>query len=333
MHYQSGPISTVAGLYAREILWSNAGVGPDEVDVTGSYDAFTFTTLLQLEDYGFCKKGEGGVYVSDGTIRLGGRRPNNTSGGLLCEGYTHGLSMVIENVRQLRHDADDSCPSARTASASTPTTIATAAAGRCEARDQRQSRLGLSRAPAPPWSCAANEGRADHDDPGHLSRHAARPSTTSTSRTLSISSIARRTISICRNARPAACALSADHRLPVVRDAQSQWTKVEGKGTVHSYMEVHHAIQPAFKAHTPYLVLLVDLDTQEGKPTGTKRCASSATSRRPTACWRRRLVRRVGIGTRVRMVFADVAPGLAAPHWTIDEGASQPAKPWRYPQE
>jgi acetyl-CoA acetyltransferase len=110
MHYQSGPISTSAGVYARERLWSNAGVGPDEVDVTGAYDAFTFTTLLQLEDYGFCKKGEGGVYVSDGTMRLGGRRPNNTSGGLLCEGYTHGLSLVIENVRQLRHDADDSCP-------------------------------------------------------------------------------------------------------------------------------------------------------------------------------------------------------------------------------
>ncbi|MDP1964451.1 MAG: hypothetical protein Q8K93_19905, partial [Reyranella sp.] len=110
MHYQHGPISTVAGRYAREILWPNSGVGPEDVDVTGSYDAFTFTTMLQLEDYGFCKKGEGGDYVSDGTIRLGGRRPNNTSGGHLCEGYTHGLNMVIENVRQLRHDVDDSCP-------------------------------------------------------------------------------------------------------------------------------------------------------------------------------------------------------------------------------
>jgi acetyl-CoA acetyltransferase len=110
MHYQAGPISTVAGRYAREILWPNSGVGPEDIDVTGSYDAFTFTTMLQLEDYGFCRKGEGGRYVSDGTIRLGGRRPNNTSGGHLCEGYTHGMSMVIENVRQLRHDADDSCP-------------------------------------------------------------------------------------------------------------------------------------------------------------------------------------------------------------------------------
>jgi acetyl-CoA acetyltransferase len=110
MHYQHGPISSVAGRYAREILWPNSGVGPEDVDVTGSYDAFTFTTMLQLEDYGFCQKGEGGHYVSDGSIRLGGRRPNNTSGGHLCEGYTHGMNMVIENVRQLRHDADDSCP-------------------------------------------------------------------------------------------------------------------------------------------------------------------------------------------------------------------------------
>lgn len=109
-HYQAGPISTVAGHYAKDLLWPNAGVTPADIDVTGSYDAFTFTTLLQLEDYGFCKKGEGGEYVSDGTMRLGGRRPNNTSGGHLCEGYTHGMNMVIENVRQLRHDIDDSCP-------------------------------------------------------------------------------------------------------------------------------------------------------------------------------------------------------------------------------
>ena len=45
------------------------------------------------------------------------------------------------------------------------------------------------------------------------------------------------------------------------------------------------------------------------------------------------MVKKVGIGTRVRMVFADVAPGLALPHWTIDDSAKQPDKPWRYPQE
>jgi acetyl-CoA acetyltransferase len=111
-HWAHGPITRVAGYYAREIVFGQAGITPDDVDVTGSYDAFTFTTMLQLEEYGFCKKGEGGHYVSSGIIELGGRRPNTTSGGHLCEGYTHGMSMVIENVRQLRGTVDDYCPRA-----------------------------------------------------------------------------------------------------------------------------------------------------------------------------------------------------------------------------
>ena len=68
----------------------------------------------------------------------------------------------------------------------------------------------------------------------------------------------------------------------------ARWTPVEGKGAVHSYAEVHHAIQPAFSAFTPYLVLLVDLDTQKGKPTPSmRRCAWSATWPRRTGRWRR----------------------------------------------
>ncbi|PYM38721.1 MAG: hypothetical protein DME17_03285 [Candidatus Rokuibacteriota bacterium] len=112
-HWAHGPITRVAGYFARDIVFGQAGVTPEDVDVTGSYDAFTFTTMLQLEEYGFCVKGEGGAYVSSGIIELGGRRPNNTSGGHLCEGYTHGMSMVIENVRQLRGTVDDYCPDGR----------------------------------------------------------------------------------------------------------------------------------------------------------------------------------------------------------------------------
>jgi len=111
-HWAHGPITRVAGYFARDIVFGQAGVTPEDVNVTGSYDAFTFTTMLQLEEYGFCAKGEGGAYVSSGIIELGGRRPNNTSGGHLCEGYTHGMSMVIENVRQLRGTVDDYCPGA-----------------------------------------------------------------------------------------------------------------------------------------------------------------------------------------------------------------------------
>ena len=107
-----GRFTTVAGAHARELVFPAAGIRPEEVDVTGAYDAFTFTAMLQLEEFGFCEKGAGGAYVASGAIELGGRRPNNTSGGHLCEGYTHGMSMVIENVRQLRGTVDDYCPRA-----------------------------------------------------------------------------------------------------------------------------------------------------------------------------------------------------------------------------
>ena len=115
---------------------------------------------------------------------------------------------------------------------------------------------------------------------------------------------------------------------------ESNWVPVEGKGAVHSYTEVHHAIQPAFKAHAPYLVLLVDLDTQKGKPTEHDALRVVGNLATPDGGLAPpELVRSVGIGTRVRMVFSDVAEGLALPQWTIDEAAVQPGTPWRYPQE
>ena len=109
-HYQHAPITRVAGHYVGPRLFELADLTHDDIDVTGCYDAFTYTSLLQFEDYGFCKKGEGKDYVTSGITDLGGRRPNNTSGGHLCEGYTHGMNMVIENVRQLRGTVDDYCP-------------------------------------------------------------------------------------------------------------------------------------------------------------------------------------------------------------------------------
>ncbi|QQS14707.1 MAG: OB-fold domain-containing protein [Rhodospirillales bacterium] len=119
---------------------------------------------------------------------------------------------------------------------------------------------------------------------------------------------------------------------PWCASPKSTWTRVEGKGAVHSYSEVHHAIQPAFKAHTPYLILLVDLDAQKGKPTADEALRVVGNLATPDGKLAPpEMVRSVGIGTRVRMVFSDVAPGLAIPQWTIDEKAAQPAKPWRYP--
>ena len=81
-----------------------AGLTPADVDVVELYDAFTIATILFLEDLGFCEKGEGGAFVSDGAIAPGGRLPVNTHGGGLS--YTHpgmyGIFIIIEAARQLR---------------------------------------------------------------------------------------------------------------------------------------------------------------------------------------------------------------------------------------
>src|ERR1700738_3830481 len=113
----------------------------------------------------------------------------------------------------------------------------------------------------------------------------------------------------------------------------ARWVAVEGRGSVHSSTEVPHAIQPAFRKHTPYLILLVDLDTQKGQPTADEalRVVGNLTTADGVLA-PPDMVRKVGIGTRVRMVFTDVAPGLALPQWTIDEAAGS-AAPWRYPLE
>jgi acetyl-CoA acetyltransferase len=86
-------------------LWALAGVGPGEIDLAELYDCFSYTVLVQLEDYGFCRKGEGGPFVASGATRAGGRLPVNTHGGFLSEGYVHGLNHVCEAVSQLRGEA------------------------------------------------------------------------------------------------------------------------------------------------------------------------------------------------------------------------------------
>lgn len=115
---------------------------------------------------------------------------------------------------------------------------------------------------------------------------------------------------------------------------ESVWTSVEGKGTVHSYSEVHHAIQPAFRPHLPYLILLVDLDTQKACPTEGEALRVTGNLVAPDGVLASpEVVRCVGIETKVRMVFKKVDENLAVPLWTIDEEADQPEAPWRYPIE
>ena len=100
--------------YVADTLYRRAGMGPSDIDVAQLYDCFTITVLLQLEDWGFCKKGEGGPYVASGALELGGELPINTAGGHLSEGYVHGMNHVLEGVRQIRGTSTSQVPGAET---------------------------------------------------------------------------------------------------------------------------------------------------------------------------------------------------------------------------
>nr|WP_203873214.1 acetyl-CoA acetyltransferase [Planobispora takensis] len=97
-----GDVTVTAAAEMAPRLYRQAGLGPAEIDVAEIYDCFTYSVIVQLEDYGFCAKGEGGPYAASGA-----GVPVNTHGGFLSEGYVHGINHVAEAVSQLRGEAGD----------------------------------------------------------------------------------------------------------------------------------------------------------------------------------------------------------------------------------
>ncbi|HWB65814.1 MAG TPA: lipid-transfer protein [Mycobacteriales bacterium] len=89
------------GTCARQI-WESSGLGPDEIATAVLYDHFTPFVLAQLEEFGFCGRGEAKDFIADGAIEIGGRLPVNTHGGQLGEAYLHGMNGIAEGVRQVR---------------------------------------------------------------------------------------------------------------------------------------------------------------------------------------------------------------------------------------
>jgi acetyl-CoA acetyltransferase len=91
---------------AKEQAFRMAGVALGDIDVVELYDCYTFTVLVCLEDYGFCKKGEGGPFVADGRIAPGGSLPVNTGGGQLSSFYMWGMTPISEGIIQIRGEGE-----------------------------------------------------------------------------------------------------------------------------------------------------------------------------------------------------------------------------------
>lgn len=110
-HTSAGDVDLTytAAAHSGPMAFAEAGVKPSDIKYASIYDSFTITVLMQLEDLGFCRKGEGGKFVADGNLISGvGKLPFNTDGGGLCSNHPNnrgGITKIIEAVRQLRGEA------------------------------------------------------------------------------------------------------------------------------------------------------------------------------------------------------------------------------------
>lgn len=103
---QQAAFTSTPQVFAAPAAFAMAGLAPADVDVYACYDPFTIVTLMQLEDSGFCAKGEAGPFAESGALEVhGGSLPTNTHGGLLSHAYVLGIAHVVEIVRQLRGSA------------------------------------------------------------------------------------------------------------------------------------------------------------------------------------------------------------------------------------
>jgi acetyl-CoA acetyltransferase len=110
---EQGAFTSTPQVFAAPVAFEMAGIERSDVDVYSCYDPFTIHTLMQIEDSGFCEKGEGGAFVEGDTLHFdSGKLPTNTHGGLLSHAYVLGIAHVVEIVRQLRGEAAAQVPDA-----------------------------------------------------------------------------------------------------------------------------------------------------------------------------------------------------------------------------
>jgi acetyl-CoA acetyltransferase len=111
---QQADFTSTPQVFSAPPAFAMAGITPDDVDVLTVYDPFTVVSLMQIEDMGFCPKGDAGPFAESGALAYdGGRLPFNTHGGLLSHAYVLGIAHVVEVVKQLRGTAAAQVPGAR----------------------------------------------------------------------------------------------------------------------------------------------------------------------------------------------------------------------------
>jgi acetyl-CoA acetyltransferase len=101
-HAGREPQVNTGATLAGETAFRMAGITPQDISACEIYDCYTYTVLVTLEDYGFCRKGEGGAFVQDGKLGPGGNLPTNTGGGQLSSYYMWGMTPLSEAVIQLQ---------------------------------------------------------------------------------------------------------------------------------------------------------------------------------------------------------------------------------------
>src|SRR5215831_16703919 len=114
-------------VFCADLLWKRSHLQPKDMQCAQIYDAFTPLVITGLEDYGFCKRGEGGPFTEGGRIEIGGALPVLTSGGGLSEAYVHGFNLIVEAVRQIRGTSSNQVPDCRATLVTGASGVATSA--------------------------------------------------------------------------------------------------------------------------------------------------------------------------------------------------------------
>jgi acetyl-CoA acetyltransferase len=126
-NYNNTPSMETTSVFCAKLLWQRSALGPKDMGCAQIYDAFTPLVITGLEDYGFCKRGEGGPFTEGGRIEIGGALPVLTSGGGLSEAYVHGFNLILEAVRQIRGTSVNQVPGCRATLVTGASGVATSA--------------------------------------------------------------------------------------------------------------------------------------------------------------------------------------------------------------